>query len=109
MTMAVNTMAATLSGILTIAGAGKPVAPPSLQSLLNRGFEVIVEGRLMGAVECAPEMAPITREEIESRDGRNCIFGKVTYGSYKRLKGDNGEFVCVSFGDWACYPSPDQN
>jgi hypothetical protein len=107
--MVANAIAATLSGILTVAGADDSVTPPGLQSLLDRGFEVIVEGQLMGAVECAPEMAPITREEIGRRYSKNCILGKVTYGSYKRLKGDNGEFVCVSFGDWACYPSPDQN
>jgi hypothetical protein len=31
------------------------------------------------------------------------------YGSFKRLKGENSEFVCVSFQDWACYQSQNSN
>jgi hypothetical protein len=50
--------------MLTIAGADHPAAAPNLQSLLDRGFEVIAEGRLVGSIDCAPEMTPITTEEI---------------------------------------------
>jgi hypothetical protein len=64
MMMVVNTMGATLGCMLTIAGADHPAAAPNLQSLLDRGFEVIAEGRLVGSIDCAPEMAPITTEEI---------------------------------------------
>jgi hypothetical protein len=107
--MVANAMAATLGGVLTIAGADDPVAAPSLQSLLDRGFAVIAEGQLVGAVDCASEMAPITLAEIQQGYKRTCFLGKVTYGSFKRLKGDNGEFVCVSFRDWACFQSPSAN
>jgi hypothetical protein len=108
MTMVAHAMAATLGGILTIAGADDPMAAPRLQSLLDRGFAVMAEGQLVGAVECEAQSAPITREEIY-QPRKTCFFGKVTYGSFKRLKGDKGEFVCVSFQDWACYQSPDSN
>jgi hypothetical protein len=104
-----NAMAATLGGVLTITGADDPAAAPSLQQLLDRGFEVIAEGRLVGAVDCAPEMASITTEEIRRGYKGTCFLGKVTYGAFKRLKGDNSEFVCVSFKDWVCYQSQDSN
>jgi hypothetical protein len=36
-------------------------------------------------------------------------FGTMATLAFKRLKGDDSEFVCVSFRDWACYQSPNLN
>ena len=103
MMLPAHAMVATLGSIMTIAGT-----EPGLQSLLDRGFEVIAEGRLVGAVECSAESAPITLAEMY-HPRKTCFFGEVTYGSFKRLKGDEGGFVCVSFQDWACYQSETRN
>jgi hypothetical protein len=78
-----------------------------LQDMLDHGFVVIAEGKLVEGFRCDPELAPITRQEIAR--GYRCPTGEVMYGSFKRLRGSDGEFVCVSSRDWACYPSQSSN
>jgi hypothetical protein len=107
--MATNAMALTLGAMATMAVADDRVAVRNMQDLLDRRFEVVAEGQLVGAVECAPQSAPITFAEIRQPRMGTCFTGKVTYGSFKRLKGSDGEFVCVSFRDWACYQSQNSN
>ena len=107
--MAANAIALTLGTRATIAMADDHVPLRNMQGLLDRGFEVVAEGQLVGAVECTTQTAPITLEQIRERAAGTCFTGKVTYGSFKRLKGDNSEFVCVSFQDWACYQSQYSN
>jgi hypothetical protein len=93
----------------TIAISANGVLASDLQGLLDRGFEVIAEGQLVGAVECAPQSAPVTLGQMRQQTPRTRCTGEVTYGAFKRLKGDNSEFVCVSFQDWACYQSQNPN
>ncbi len=107
--LAVNAITLTLGIMATIAVADDRGAVPTMQDLLDRRFEVIAEGQLVGAVECDAQSAPITLAEIRQPPRGTCFTGKVTYGAFKRLKGDDGEFVCVSFRDWACYPSQSSN
>jgi hypothetical protein len=107
--MAANAIAITLGTLATVALAEEHAPAPNIQNLLDRGFEVIADGKLAGAVDCDPQLAPITIEEIRRSPAIRCVTGKVAYGSFKRLKGDNVEFVCVSFQDWACYQSQNSN
>ena len=107
--MAANAIALTLGTIATIAIADDRPATRGVQDLLDHGFEVVAEGQLVGAVECTPQSASVTLEQIRQRSAETCFTGKVTYGSFKRLKGENNEFVCVSFRDWACYQSQNSN
>jgi len=107
--MAANAIALTLGTIATIAIADDRPATRGVQDLLDHGFEVVAEGQLVGAVECTPQSASVTIEQISRRSSETCFAGKVTYGSFKRLKGENSEFVCVSFQDWACYQSQNSN
>jgi hypothetical protein len=107
--MAANAIAITLGTLATVALAEDHVPALNLQRLLDRGFEVIAEGKLVGAVDCDPQSAPITLEQIRQPPAKTCFTGNVTYGSFKRLKGSDGEFVCVSFRDWACYQSQNPN
>jgi hypothetical protein len=93
----------------TIAMLADRALASDVQGLLDRGFEGIAEGQLVGAVECTPQSAPVTLKEIRQQTPQTCFTGKVTYGAFKRLKGDSGEFVCVSFQDWACYQSQNPN
>ena len=74
-----------------------------MQNLLDHGFKLLAEGKLMSGFRCDPQFAGITVAEIHS--GYTCSSGQAIYGSFKRLKGDEGEFVCLSFRGWACYPS----
>jgi hypothetical protein len=99
----------TMGAMATIAVADDRAATRNVQDLLDRRYEVVAEGQLVGAVDCDPQSAPITLAEIRQPRMATCFTGKVTYGSFKRLKGDDGEFVCVSFRDWACYPSQNSN
>jgi hypothetical protein len=92
---------------ITVANASEPVR--AMQELLDSGYSVMAEGELIGAVNCAPQLAGITPEEIRRGYDTSCFIGTVTKGSFKRLKGSGGEFVCVSFRDWACYSSPGSN
>jgi len=106
---AANAIALTLGTLATIAIADDRAVARGMQDLLDHGFEVIAEGQLVGAVECTLQSASVTIEQISRRSAETCFTGKVTYGSFKRLKGDNSEFVCVSFRDWACYQSQNSN
>jgi hypothetical protein len=107
--MAANAMALIVGTMTTIAIADDRGAVRNMQDLLDRRFEVVAEGQLVGAVECTPQSVPITFAEIGQPRTGTCFTGKVTYGSFKRLKGDDGEFVCVSFRGWACYQSQNSN
>jgi hypothetical protein len=93
----------------TIAMSANRVLASDVQDPLDRGFEVIAEGQLVGAVECAPQSAPVTLSQIREQTPRTCFTSEVAYGALERLKGDNSEFVCVSFQDWACYQSQNPN
>ena len=93
--------------MVAVANASEPVR--AMQELLDSGYSVMAEGDLIGAVNCTPQLAGITPEEIRRGYDRSCFTGTVTKGSFKRLNGADGEFVCVSFKDWACYSSPGSN
>lgn len=105
--MAPGAIVLTLGTMATIVVADDRAPARDMQDLLDHGSEVIAEGQLIEGFKCDPQSAPITAEEI--RRGVSCPTGKVMYGSFKRLKGNDGEFVCVSFKDWACYPSQNPN
>jgi hypothetical protein len=105
--MAANATALILGTVAAIAVADDRIQARGMQDLLDQGSEVIAEGQLVEEFKCDPQLAGITMEEI--RRGLSCPTGKVTYGSFKRLKGNDGEFVCVSFRDWACYQSQNPN
>jgi hypothetical protein len=105
--MAANTVAVALGAMATMAVVDDRGSLRQMRDLLDHGFEVIAEGQLFEQFECDPEPAGITVEEIHR--GPRCRSGKATYGSFKRLKGNDSEFVCVSFRDWACYPSQSSN
>jgi hypothetical protein len=92
---------------IAVANAGESVR--AMQELLDSGYSVMAEGELTGAVKCAPQLAGITPDEIRRGYDTSCFIGTVTKGSFKRLKGADGEFVCVSFRDWACYSSSGSN
>jgi hypothetical protein len=102
-----GTIAATLGAITTIAIADDQAPERKLQDLLDHGFTVMAEGRLVDFFECAPEYAPITIQEI--RKGYSCSSSEARYGAFKRLKAGDNEFVCVSFRNWTCYPSASSN
>jgi hypothetical protein len=107
--MVANALALALGTMATIAIADDRAVARGMQDLVDHGFGVVAEGQLVGAVECTAQSAPVTIEQIRQRSAETCFTGKVTYGSFKRLKGDNSEFVCVSFQDWACYQSQNSN
>jgi hypothetical protein len=102
-------MAATLGTMATIAMADDRVPVRNLQNLLDLGYQAVAEGQLVGAVERSAQSAPITLAQMRQPSMATCFTGEVTYGSFKRLKGNEGEFVCVSFQDWACYQSQNSN
>jgi hypothetical protein len=93
-----------LIGLSTTALAQTAPAHPRLQELLDRGFAVAAEGPLLESVECRRW----TMRVIPSEQEEPCS-DKVTYGSFKRLKNETSEFVCVSFREWACYQSDKQS
>ena len=104
---AVTPVALTASGIAAAMAAEAAEMTPR-QNLLDRGFKVVAEGYLIEAVECreATWKTPV----IGWTDPYNePCHGHLKYGAYQRLKNDDNEFVCVSFRDWACYPSRAQN
>jgi hypothetical protein len=105
--MATSTTVVALGAMAAIAIADDRRPAREIQDLLDHGSKVIAEGQLVERFVCDPQPAGITMDEI--RRGVGCPTGKVTYGSFKRLKGNDGEFVCVSFGGWACYPSQSTN
>jgi len=82
----------------TIALADDRVASRDMQDLLDHGFAVIADGELQDLAEC-------TRWTLRVRPKQSEDSCKAIYGSFKRLGSGEGEFVCVSFRDRACYPS----
>ena len=102
MMMAANAIALTLGTMATIAIADDRPATRDVQDLLDHGFEVVAKGELLDRVECER----FTLRVLPTQPKDSC---QPKYGAFKRLKGSDGEFVCVSFRDWACYPSQNSN
>jgi hypothetical protein len=102
MKMAAGAVALTLGTMATIAIADDRPATRSVQDLLDHGFEVVAKGELLDRVECHR----FTLLVLPAQPADSC---QPKYGSFKRLKGNEGEFVCVSFQDWACYQSQNSN
>jgi hypothetical protein len=102
MMLAANAIALTLGTVATIAIADDRPATRGVQDLLDHGFEVVAQGELLDSVECQRFTLLVLPKQPED----SC---QPKYGSFKRLKGDDGEFVCVSFRDWACYQSQNPN
>jgi hypothetical protein len=100
--MAANAMALTLGTMATITLADDRAATRVMEDLLDHGFEVIAKGELLDRYECER----FTLRVLPAQPADSC---KPRYGSFRRLKGNDGEFVCVSFRDWACYPSQNSN
>jgi len=100
--MATNAMALTLGAMATMAVADDRVAVRGVQDLLDHGFEVVAKGELLDRLECQR----FTLRILPKPSADSC---EPKYGSFKRLKGRDGEFVCVSFRDWACYQSQNSN
>jgi hypothetical protein len=105
--MAAGTTVVALGAMATMAVADDRSPTREIQDLLDHGSKVIAEGQLMERFVCDPQSAGITMEEI--RRGVSCPTSQITYGAFKRVKGNDGEFVCVSFRGWACYPSQTSN
>jgi hypothetical protein len=95
-------MAATPGTMATIAIADDRPATRGVQDLLDHGFEVVAKGELLDRVECHG----FTLFVLPTQPADSC---QPKYGSFKRLKGNEGEFVCGSFQDWACYQSQNSN
>ncbi len=102
MMMATNAMALTLGTMATMAIADDRPMTRGVQDLLDHGFEVVAKGELLDRVECER----FTLRVLPTQPANSC---EPKYGSFKRLKGSDGEFVCVSFRDWACYQSQNSN
>ena len=102
MMMAASAIAATLGTMATIAIADDRGAARDMHELLEHGFAVIAEGQLQDLAECTRWTLRVLPKQSED----SC---KPRYGSFKRLKSNDGEFVCVSFRDWACYQSQNLN
>jgi hypothetical protein len=97
-------IAVAVVSLSTAAIAQTGALQPRVQELLDRGFTIAAEGPLLESVECrrwTMRIFPKPKDEP--------CFGKVTYGSFKRLKNDTSEFVCISFREWACYPGDKQS
>src|SRR5262245_36062677 len=99
---AATTIAVTVGTMATIAIADDRAPSGRLQELLDRGFEVMAEGQLQDVAECTRW----TMRVLPNGSGDSC---SPRYGAFKRLKNADREYVCVSFRDWACYPSPSSN
>lgn len=97
------TTAAIVTGAL-LAPVNDHGAPAAVQDLLDRGFEVVAEGKL---IEFSYDAC--VRYTMQGHMKTDGCAPKTDYGSFKRLKSDNRELVCVSFRGWACYLSDLQN
>ena len=100
--MAANAIAVTMGTLATIAMADDRVVARDMHDLLDHGFAVIAEGELQDLTECTRWTLRVLPKQSED----SC---KSKVGSFKRLKSNDGEFVCVSFRDWACYQSQNAN
>ena len=104
-----STLPALLAGGVALA-ASNDVAPVRAQDLLERGFAVVAEGYLAETIRCQEtesKMHDAWNAPVMFRDV--CVGAVTKSGQFQRLKNDDSEFVCVSFRDWACYPSRAQN
>jgi hypothetical protein len=98
--MATSAMAMLLGTMATVAIADDRVAVRDVDDLLDHGFEVIAKGPLLDRVDCER----LTLRIVPKQPADSC-----TPKSFRRLKGSEGEFVCVSFRDWACYQVQSSN
>lgn len=62
-----------------------------------RGATEIAQGQLIQEID-------VVRLPLQGA-GPGCGKPHVKYGSFRRLKLDKAEFVCVSFHKWECYES----
>ena len=76
------------------AEAQRNFTPDKLES---RGATEVANGRLIqeSIVTCLPLRGA----------GEGCGEPKIKYGSFRRLRLDGTEFVCISFPTWKCYES----
>jgi hypothetical protein len=102
MMMAASAIAVTMGTVATIAIADDRVVARDMHDLLDHDFAVIAEGELQDLTECTRWTLRVLPKQPED----SC---KPRYGSFKSLKNSDGEFVCVSFRDWACYQSQNSN
>ena len=98
-------MASSTAMVLTLGGIALAAAEDSavkarMHDLMDKGFEVVAEGKLIESVTCTEH----TMQVFPARPPEDC-FGNIVYGSFKRLKHVDQEFVCVSFRGWDCYQS----
>jgi hypothetical protein len=98
--MVANALALALGTMATIAVADDHAAARGVQDLLDNGFEVVAKGELLDRCQ------RFTLRVLPTQPADSC---QPKYGSFKRLKGNEGEFVCVSFQHWACYQSQNSN
>jgi len=94
--MALHAFTMTLATIPVASVVDAQVPVPHLQELLDRGFKVVAEGRMLRAVECHR----FTLRVLPEQSPDSC---ETKYGSFKRVKEGDEEFVCVSFPDWSCH------
>jgi hypothetical protein len=100
--MGAGAVAVTLGTMATIAVADDGAALRDASNLLDQGYVIVAEGRLQDLPQCSRyTLRVLPKQPADSCEPR--------YGSFKRLKGSDGEFVCVSFRNWACYPSQNPN
>jgi len=97
-----STIAKTLSTATLLAVADPASTDSHLADLMDRGFEVVAEGQLVRTTECNR----YTMQVLPYGSSDSC---KTLYGSFKRLKNGDKEFVCVSFPDWSCHQSQTLN
>ena len=102
MMMPASAIAVTVGAMATIAIVDDRVVARDMHDLLDHGFAVIAEGELQDLTECTRWTLRVLPKQSED----SC---KPKVASFKRLKSDEGKFVCVSFRDWACYQSQNAN
>jgi len=76
----------------------------TLNDLLDRGFEVIAEGQLPEAETCRRYTLRVL-QEFPSHE-LNCT---TKSGTFRRVKHEDQEFVCISFRGWTCFRSESGN
>jgi hypothetical protein len=91
-------MAVTLGGISLAMAAEGGARQVSLHDLVTGDFQIVAEGQLIESVTCIDSNMPVYHS-----GAKEPCFGRVAYGSFKRLKNAEQEFVCVSFRGWTCY------
>jgi hypothetical protein len=80
---------------------------PALGAEPQRAF-TLYELEALGATEMADgklfQDSVVTCLPLQGA-GRGCGEPQITYGTFRRLRLDGAEFVCVSFRAWQCYES----